>query len=300
MQDDPSKKRLGRGLAALIGEMDQPLAVATPQSKPALSASDRLVAIESVTPNRANPRLDFDDEELEELARSIKAHGVVQPILVRPAGSSNHEWEIIAGERRWRAAQRAELHEVPIVIREVNDRQSLELALIENVQRSNLNAIEEAKGYSQLMEEHGYTQQELAKEIGKSRSHIANVLRLMKLPQKVQDMVTSGDLSSGHARALIGHDDCEPLADKIVSDGLSVREAERLAAGQDGANKIVWERGRRDKQRRSADTLALEDRLTQYLGLKTAIKEGRGETGRVSISYRDLDQLDGLVQRLLK
>ncbi|RYE36786.1 MAG: ParB/RepB/Spo0J family partition protein, partial [Hyphomicrobiales bacterium] len=224
MNDDPSKRRLGRGLAALIGEMDQP--IADMAVRPSISA-DRKVAIDLVVRNPKNPRKHFAEEDLQDLASSIRQHGIVQPVVVRPVADG--KFEIIAGERRWRAAQLAGLNEIPVLIREVDDRTALELAIVENVQRADLNALEEALGYEQLIAEHGYTQNDLGEIIGKSRSHVANSLRLLKLPDLVRDMITAGSLSAGHARALIPTSDPVGLARSIVAKGLSVRDAERIA-----------------------------------------------------------------------
>ena len=220
--------RLGRGLAALIGDM----APIEAPAKPSESGGSRRLPLDVIIANRANPRHDFDSDQLDELTASIKEKGVMQPLLVRP-GDTPDVFEIIAGERRWRAAQRAGLHDVPVIIREVDDKEALELAIIENVQRVDLNPLEEAQGYEQLIEQFSYTQQDLAQVIGKSRSHVANTLRLLKLPRDVRDMVHRGELTAGHARTLVTADDPATLARKIVSEGLSVREAEAL--GQRGA-----------------------------------------------------------------
>jgi ParB family transcriptional regulator, chromosome partitioning protein len=224
MSDDLSKRRLGRGLAALIGEMDQPVPVGEPQR--AVNA-DRTIPIEFIARSQRNPRRHFDENELQDLAASIRQHGIVQPVVVRTVGVNRYE--IIAGERRWRAAQLAGFTDVPVIVRDVDDRTALELAIVENVQRSDLNPLEEAMGYEQLIAEHGYTQNDLGEIIGKSRSHVANSLRLLKLPDPVRDMLADGSLSAGHARALVSTSDPATLAKTIVSKGLSVRDAERLA-----------------------------------------------------------------------
>lgn len=224
MSDDLSKRRLGRGLAALIGEMDQPVPVGEPQR--AVSA-DRAIPIEFIARSQRNPRRHFDENELQDLASSIRQHGIVQPVVVRTIGVNRYE--IIAGERRWRAAQLAGFTDVPVIVRDVDDRTALELAIVENVQRSDLNPLEEAMGYEQLIAEHGYTQNDLGEIIGKSRSHVANSLRLLKLPDPVRDMLADGSLSAGHARALVSTSDPSGLARTIVSKGLSVRDAERGA-----------------------------------------------------------------------
>jgi ParB family chromosome partitioning protein len=290
MNEDPSKRRLGRGLAALIGEMDQPLSVQ--QGKPAVGP-DRRVPIEMVLRNPRNPRKNFLEEELQDLASSIRQHGIVQPVVVRTMPDG--KYEIIAGERRWRAAQLAGLVEIPVIIRDVDDRTALELAIVENVQRSDLNPIEEAMGYDQLIAEHGYTQNDLGEIIGKSRSHVANSLRLLKLPDAVRDMLYDGRLSAGHARALIPTSDPVALARTIVAKGLSVRDAERIAQ-----NDIKGQNGSSDRAKTAepdADTLALERSLSDKLGLEVKVAH-KGEGGRVTIAYKTLDQLEELCRLL--
>ncbi len=299
MSEDNSKKRLGRGLAALIGDMDEPVSAEAPvvAAERKLPA-DRFVPIEKIRRNPNNPRREFEEADLADLAQSIGDHGIVQPILVRPIGGGDgNMFEIIAGERRWRAAQRAEFHEVPVVVRNVDDRQALELAIIENVQRADLNPIDEAAGYQQLMDEHDYTQNELSQTIGKSRSHVANTLRLLRLPDSVQSLLSSGDLSPGHARALITLDDPESLAKRIVAEGLSVRETESLASKPTGSGSGSTSR---QKQKKSADTLDLEKRLSDHLGLKVTIDHRDKGSGKLTVSYRNLDQLDGLAGRLAR
>lgn len=288
MNEDPSKRRLGRGLAALIGEMDKPDAPAQ-----AAVSSDRKVPIEFISPNPKNPRRNFGDAELTDLAQSIREHGIVQPVVVRPAAQSGH-YEIIAGERRWRASQRAGLTEIPVIVREVNDRTALELAIIENVQRSDLNPVEEALGYQQLIEEHNYTQADLGQVIGKSRSHVANTLRLLKLPDVIRDLLVDGALSAGHARTLVSAADPAGLAKRIVEDGLSVRQAEVLS-------QLPPERLNETKvsapAEKDADTLALEKLLSDVTGMKVGIMH-RGSGGEIRIAYRSLEQLDELCRRL--
>jgi ParB family transcriptional regulator, chromosome partitioning protein len=289
MSDDLSKKRLGRGLAALIGEMDKP---AETQRQP-MNADGR-VPIEFVMPNPRNPRRNFADSDLTDLAQSIREHGIVQPVVVRRA-SDLGRYEIIAGERRWRAAQRAGLIELPVIIRDVDDRVALELAIVENVQRTDLNPVEEALGYQQLMDEHHYTQADLAQVIGKSRSHVANTLRLLKLPEIIRDMLVSGELSAGHARTLVTAEEPTGLARRIVEEGLSVRQAEALAQlpasshARDARHKVPSEK--------DPDTLALEKLLSDVTGLRVAISH-REKGGEVRIAYRTLDQLDELCRRL--
>jgi ParB family chromosome partitioning protein len=288
MSDDPSKRRLGRGLAALIGEMDQP----TPASGQKNINPDRMVPIEHVTRNPKNPRRHFDDGELQDLSSSIRQHGIVQPVVVRPRDGG---FEIIAGERRWRAAQLAGLSEIPIIVRDVDDRTALEIAIVENVQRSDLNPLEEALGYEQLIAEHGYTQNDLGEIIGKSRSHVANSLRLLKLPDPVRDMLSAGSLSAGHARALVTTSDPASLARTIVAKGMSVRDAERLAQ-----NDIKAQNGPGVPQKvaeKDSDTLALERTLSDSLGLEVKINH-KGGSGQVRINYRSLEQLEEICRLL--
>ena len=283
------KSRLGRGLASLIGE-PTPTHVRLPAE-----GEQRIVPIDQIRAGALNPRRDFRDEELAELAESIRQKGLVQPIIVRPEGSGGYE--IVAGERRWRAAQKAGLHQLPVIVRDLGDQEVLEVAIIENVQRADLNAVEEAGGYRDLIERFGYTQDRLSEVIGKSRSHVANTLRLLKLPESVQAMVKSGELSAGHARALIGREDAEGLAREIVAKGLNVREVEALVqAIADGTGSIATVRKARDKD---ADTKAFERELSDALGLKVEIKPGSGESGTLSIKYGNFDQLEYLRMRML-
>jgi ParB family transcriptional regulator, chromosome partitioning protein len=288
MTEDLSRKRLGRGLAALIGEMDKP----QPSSPSAAIAIDGKAPIELVMANPRNPRRHFNDAELTDLAQSIREHGVVQPVLVRPREGGGYE--IIAGERRWRAAQRAGIAEIPVIVREVNDRTALELAIIENVQRADLNPVEEAAGYQQLIDEHSYTQADLGQIIGKSRSHVANTLRLLKLPEVIRDMLVDGALSAGHARTLVTARDPAGLAKRIVEDGLSVRQAEALAQQPDEDEQP---RRKAPPAVKDTDTLALEKLLSDVTGLKVSIAH-RERGGDVKISYRTLEQLDDLCRRL--
>jgi ParB family transcriptional regulator, chromosome partitioning protein len=290
MNDDPSRKRLGRGLAALIGEMDKPAqAAALPVS------ADRRVAIEHIVRNPRNPRRSFSEVELVDLSQSIRTHGIVQPIIVRKKPESADIYEIVAGERRWRAAQIAGLAEVPVIVRDIDDRAALEIAIVENVQRADLNAIEEAMGYQQLVDEHSYTQLDLAGIIGKSRSHVANTLRLLKLPEKVRDMLINNQLSAGHARALIAVDEPLALAVKIVAGGLSVRQAEQMA--QDALEKPLETKSLKHAAPKDVDTTALEKLISDHLGMRVTINHSGGG-GAMSIRYRDLEQLDELCRRL--
>ncbi|MDQ0997466.1 ParB family chromosome partitioning protein [Phyllobacterium ifriqiyense] len=290
MNEDLSKKRLGRGLAALIGEMDRvPDEAAAP-----VATLDRQIPIEFIARNPRNPRRLFTESDLEDLTNSIREHGIVQPVVVRLAKDSADRYELIAGERRWRAAQRAGLTTVPVIIREVDDRVALELAIIENVQRADLNPLEEGMGYQQLIDDHDYTQADLAQVIGKSRSHVANTLRLLKLPEPVRDMITNGSLSAGHARTLITADNPAALADKIVRDGLSVRQAEALAQGEGGKQPSPKAKTVDEKD---ADTQALEKLLSDVMGMRVTVNH-LNKGGDVRIHYTTLEQLDEICQRL--
>ena len=287
MSEDQSRKRLGRGLAALIGEIDRPADSVRQAPRPDASAP-----IEHLTPNPRNPRRAFVEADLEDLAQSIREHGIVQPIVVR--GAAPGRYEIIAGERRWRAAQRAGLTSVPIIVRDVDDRVALELAIVENVQRSDLSPIEEASGYQKLIDDHQYSQNELAQVIGKSRSHVANTLRLLKLPSVIRDMLSNGTLSAGHARTLVTAENPAALAHKIIEEGLSVRQAEALAQTPD---KQGVARSRAQTQQKDADTLALEKLLSDVTGLSVSIMH-RERGGELRINYATLEQLDELCRRL--
>jgi ParB family chromosome partitioning protein len=244
-------------------------------------------------PNPLQPRKHFDARELEDLARSIREKGVLQPILVRPTARGNDVYEIVAGERRWRAAQQAKLHDVPVVIRELGDSEALELAIIENVQRADLNAMEEAQAYQDLVERFAYTQEKLAVEIGKSRVHVTNTLRLLKLPGSVQTLIREGKLSAGHARTVIGAADPEALAQEIIRNELSVREAERRSKTPPSNTKSGSKPARSD-----ADTRALEKTVSDTLGLKVQLLHKGASGGELRITYRTLEQLDDLIQRL--
>jgi len=293
---DEGKSRLGRGLAALIGDVsEETKRAAVPQSGGG-GRTQRRAPVEFLRPNPRNPRRDFPEADLDELASSLREKGIIQPIVVRPVRGSNDKFEIIAGERRWRAAQRAGLHDVPIVAVDVTEDEALQLAIIENVQRADLNAIEEASGYQALINDFRHSHDEIAKTVGKSRVHITNTLRLLKLPEKVQSLVRSGKVSAGHARVLIGRADAEELAQKIVEMGLSVRQVEEWGrAGKDaGKSSPPPAKSRADKD---ADTIALERRLADALGLDVTI-DHRGEAGVVHVRYRSLDQLDEVVRRL--
>jgi ParB family chromosome partitioning protein len=286
---DEARSRLGRGLASLIGDVGGEAAhLERPRTQ-------RKVPIEFLRPNPRNPRRGFSEAEIGELADSIKQHGVIQPIVVRAVKGVADRYEIIAGERRWRASQIAGLHEVPIVPVEVSDSDALEIAIIENVQRENLNAMEEAQGYHALADEFKHSQEDIAKIVGKSRSHIANMMRLTKLPAEVQAYISSGQLSAGHARALIGVPDPAAAAKRVVEEGLNVRQAEALAHVE-GVPERKTQKPRGGKTK-GPDTLALEKRVSDALGLKVSV-DHREPGGTVVIRYRDLDQLDGILRKL--
>jgi ParB family chromosome partitioning protein len=291
---EEARPRLGRGLAALIGDAGAETAAID------RLRGQRLVPVEFLRPNPRNPRKDFKESELDDLTASIKERGILQPILVRTIAGVADAYEIVAGERRWRAAQRASVHDVPIILIEADEKAALEIAVIENVQRADLNALEEAMGYEQLGNEFGYSQGDLARIIGKSRSHIANTLRLLKLPTLSRRMLAEGHLSAGHARALLSVADPDAMAKRIVEQGLTVRDIERIAQKEaneanSGANDAKSNgAARREKD---PDTRALEKDLSDALGLAVSI-DGRGERGEVRIRYKDLEQLDALCARL--
>ena len=278
------KKRLGRGLAALIGDDIVDEAPTTHEIEPARGL--REVPIEAVRSNNLNPRKSFNEQELDDLARSIAEKGILQPVVVRPI-SDGDEYQIVAGERRWRAAQKAGLHTIPVLIRELTDKEVLEIAIIENVQRADLNPVEEAMGYQQLIDSFDYTQQQLAESIGKSRSHIANTLRLMTLPKPVLDKLQEGTLTAGHARALIATDDPAGLAQKIVALGLSVRQAEALAR-----NKTEATSQSEAETQGQSDVRAIEKAISEALGLRVALQTGAGEKGKLIINFKTLDQFE--------
>ena len=284
MNSSISKKGLGRGLSSLMGD------VKTTLNKNESSNQETKISIAKLKPSPSQPRRLFDKNSINELAESIKSKGLVQPILVRPSPTETGAYEIIAGERRWRAAQIAQLHEVPAVIRQLDDVESLEIAIIENVQRSDLSPIEEAAGYKRLIENHGHTQEVLAEIVGKSRSHIANIIRLLGLPQSIQDMISEGKISSGHARAIMNSAFPEQLAEKIVSENLSVRAAEELAKQKKPGVKKV--------KLKDPDTIDLENNLTVTLGLNVLIDHKGKKGGSIKIEYKTLDQLESVTRKL--
>ena len=284
----PERRGLGRGLSALMADVAP---VQVTRDAPVAAVGERMIAIEKIRPNVDQPRRDFDPDQLEDLANSIREKGVIQPLILRDMPNQPGMYEIVAGERRWRASQMAQLHEVPALIRDYNETEVLEIAIIENIQRADLNAVEEAAGYRQLMDRFGHTQEKIAEALGKSRSHIANLLRLLNLPDGIQDMVRKGQLSAGHARALVTAENPMELARHIASKGLSVRDAERLAKGP--VSKPVTSAPRPSEK--DADTLALEGDMSAALGLKVQIDHGADlQSGKMTISYKTLEDLDRL------
>ncbi|MEX0300550.1 MAG: ParB/RepB/Spo0J family partition protein [Kordiimonas sp.] len=293
-----ARKGLGRGLSALLGD-DRPVVgteLPTETANDGAPRTRRRLPIEFLERNANQPRVHFDEAALEELAISVKDKGLLQPILVRELGPE--KYQIVAGERRWRACQKAGVHEVPVVVRELTDVEVLEIAIVENIQRADLTAIEEAVGFKRLMEEFGHTQEAVAEVVGKSRSHVTNLMRLLNLPEKVQGMVGEGTISMGHARALIGYEHAVELAKRIIKEGLSVRQVEAIVAeSKDGKQKRQPRPGNISGKKKDADTVALEKDLSAAVGLKVSI-DHEGETGKVTISYDDLDQLDELCSKL--
>lgn len=287
MSEDPKRQKLGRGLSALIGEDRMPFGRAERARAPLQ------VPVENLRPNPMQPRRQFDETALRELADSIREKGILQPILVRPIAELAGHYQIIAGERRWRAAQMARLHEVPIFVKELGDTESLELALIENIQRADLNPMEEARGYARLIEKYDHSQEDVGRLVGKSRSHVANMLRLLALPEALQKMLEDGRLTAGHGRALITASDPEALAQQIVTGKLSVRDAEALSKGRKpGAVK-------KTATPKDANTKALEEQIADGLGLKVSIADHGGKGGVISVYYKTLEQLEDVYLRLL-
>ena len=284
MVTNTTKKGLGRGLSSLMGDTE------TAQTKNSNVGQETKIPIANLKPSTSQPRRLFNKNSINELADSIKAKGLVQPLVVRPSFSDANSYEIIAGERRWRAAQIAQLHEVPVVIRNFNDTEALEVAIIENVQRSDLSPIEEAAGYKRLIENHGHTQEDLSGIVGKSRSHIANIIRLLSLPQSIQDMITEGKISSGHARAIMNSAFPEQLAEKIINENLSVRDAENLAKDKKGIIKKL--------KLKDPDTIDLENKISEKLGLTININHKGKKGGSIKIDYKTLDQLEMITQKL--
>jgi ParB family chromosome partitioning protein len=288
---EEAKPRLGRGLAALIGEVGDEIGVVE------RGRGQRKVPVAFLRPNPRNPRKHFADSELQELSQSIRDRGIIQPIVVRPVPKTQDSYEIVAGERRWRAAQVAGLHEVPVVVVDIDDKTSLEYAILENVQRADLNPIEEAQGYARLMAEFSYTQDKLSKIIGKSRSHIANMMRLSDLPEPVKTLLVSREITAGHGRALLAVKDPVATAKKILDQGLSVRQVEEIAQTDQATPTKLETKSVKMKTDKDPDTRALERALQDVLGLSVSI-DHKGQGGELRIRYKTLEQLDGLCRRL--
>lgn len=287
------KRGLGRGLSALMSDVAETEAVVS--TGPA--SADRTLPIEQISPNPDQPRKRFEDSDLDDLTASIKEKGIIQPLIVRAVGGD--QFEIVAGERRWRAAQRAQLHELPVVVREFTDVEVLEVAIIENIQRADLNPVEEAAGYRQLMDRFGHTQEKMAEALGKSRSHIANLLRLLNLPDQVLEMLRAGELSAGHARALIPAENPLALAQKILKGGLSVRAAEALVKSERADETVAKSKPKAQSIEKDADTKALEGDLSAALGMKVSLNHKPGqEKGQMTLHYKSLEELDELCRIL--
>ena len=296
IEGERRRANLGRGLDALFGDAGDDDLDRVRQA--------RVVPIELLSPNPYQPRRRFDEEEMERLVDSVREQGVLQPILVRPVAGDEGAYQIIAGERRWRAAQRARLHEVPVVVREFTDVEALQIALVENVQRQDLTPMEEAEGYRRLVQEFSYTQEDLGRVVGKSRSHIANTLRLLELPDEVRDLVQGGQMTAGHARALLTLPDPVTAARTVIDRGLNVRQTEALARGETPVKEAAERPAGRSRTRaepaapKDADTLALEQEISAQLGLKVSITVTDDQSGTVAIRYGSLEQLDDLLRRL--
>ncbi len=299
MADESRQRGLGQGLKALLGDPVDAPEPTVPGERP---RGMRDMPIEFLLPNPNQPRRQFDEQELADLAASIRERGMLQPIIVRPMGDDGTSFQIVAGERRWRAAQLAQRHTVPVIVRDLTDSEVLEIGLVENVQRADLNPLEEANGYQTLMERFKYTQDQLSKLIGKSRSHVANMTRLLSLPKPVLALVQDGKLSAGHARALVGADRAESLAQEIVSKGLNVRQTEALVRKGDGPAPRGDTKAPPKKPaaavEKDPDTLALERNVSDMLGLAVSIDFDGEEGGSVRIVYKTLEQLDDICRRL--
>lgn len=299
MTDKKMKRGLGRGLSALMADVEQQKAPQT-EATATSARADRVVPIERIHPNPNQPRRTFTEDDLADLANSIRTKGVIQPLIVREVSGTRGEYQIVAGERRWRASQIAQLHELPVIIRDYTDEEVIEVAIIENIQRADLNPVEEAAGYRQLMDKFGHTQEKLSEALGKSRSHIANLMRLLNLPDEVLEMLRDGSLSAGHARALITSDQPVELAKKVIAGGLSVRDTEKLvkraAQGEPAPNAVSIST---TKTTKDADTIALEGDLSAALRMKVSVDHDAGkESGKIVIKYETLDQLDDLCRIL--
>ncbi|HSV27923.1 MAG TPA: ParB/RepB/Spo0J family partition protein [Candidatus Omnitrophota bacterium] len=296
--DEKRRSNLGRGLSALLGDSGAAVAASVIEGAPPVAGASRntqrTLAVSQMKPGKYQPRRQFDEDAIADLVESVREKGVLQPILVRPYDGA---YEIIAGERRWRAAQRAQLHEVPVIVREMTDREALEVALVENLQRQDLSPLEEAEGYKRLIDEFSHTQEELAKALGKSRSHVANMMRLLALPDPIKGMVDDGKLTAGHARALLTATDPVGLAREVVDKHLNVRQTEKLVAEQGKPAGAASKGGRPPAHAKDADTAALERDLTDLLGVRVTIKP-LGKGGELTVHYGSLEQLDDVLSRL--
>jgi ParB family chromosome partitioning protein len=299
MSPSEKNRRLGRGLSALMGEPDAEQALHTPDDSQEKSPSSgaTTIPIENIRPNPNQPRKAISEDDLKSLVESISEKGIVQPILVRPIKGHTEQYEIVAGERRWRAAQRARLHDIPALIRDLSDLETLEIGIVENVQREDLNPVEEAQAYRQLIEDHGHTQNDVAKAVSKSRSHVANMVRLLSLPESVLKYLTAGLISAGHARAIATAPNCENLAQIIVEKGLSVREAELLARESQEKSDPKKKSAKTSKAEKDADTRSLESDISERLGLNVDIRHG-SKGGEIRVQYKTLEQLDDVCRRL--
>lgn len=287
MAKEKKNRGLGRGLSALMADVGADVPIAE-------RSAETNIAIDLIIPNPDQPRRSFNKDALEELANSIREKGIIQPLILRPNPKDSNKYEIVAGERRWRAAQKAELHSVPAIVRSFNDQEVMEVAIIENIQRADLNSIDEAMGYHQLMNRFGHTQEHLAISLGKSRSHIANLLRLLTLPEEVKASVVDGKISAGHARALVGRDNAIQLAQEVISKGLSVRDTEKLVKPTKDTEKRNIKKKQKDKD---VDTIQLENELSAHLSMAVSIEHDQnGESGRIVLKYRSLEQLDDLLR----
>lgn len=297
---NPKDRGLGRGLGALFGDEEEDVYPTYDSDKPLSDIGRKTVGIENLFPDPKQPRQYFDDDALNELATSIVEHGLLQPILVRPDKTRDGMFEIIAGERRWRASQKAQLHEVPIIIRDLSDDEAFQIALVENLQRRDLSTIEEANGYQRLVEEFGHSHEDIAKVVGKSRSHVANIIRLLELPEPLHIMLDVGDISMGHARALLKADDPFSLAIKVIEEGLSVRGAEKLVAKDQGRtiHRRDTKQAKTGFSSKDADTLALEKEVSDQIGMNVSIDMKDVHRGKMTINFKNLDQLDDILQRL--
>lgn len=296
---NPKDRGLGRGLGALFGDEEEDVYPTYDSDDNTIDVGRKTVGVEKLFPDPKQPRQYFDEEAITELATSIVEHGLLQPILVRPDKTREGMYEIVAGERRWRASQKAQLHEVPVVIRDLNDNDAFQIALVENLQRRDLNSIEEAKGYHRLVEEFGHSHENIAKIVGRSRSYIANIIRLLDLPESMHTMIDAGDISTGHARALLKADDPLNMALRVIKEGLSVRGTEKMVAEEQG--REIHHRTSTKKtgfSNKDADTLALEKEVSDQIGMNVSIDMKDVNKGKMTINFKNLDQLDDILQRL--